>query len=153
MANIPFSHLNRVITRFRSEILSLLVDIKEHLGEADAIDAETATTEEILASQEIHRAVVRVSDLIEWMHAMHAWSAREDAAPETFDPANRLKFRHFCLQRTDFSGLDLTVQAKVLFRRSLELYERACRMEDMILNHDDLPASAPGTTASHSTAA
>jgi hypothetical protein len=140
--------LKLVIESLRDETLALLSESSTYFEENALTCADRASEGQVLASREALRHAVRIKDLVAWTNFLHAWARGELPTTDILNEKNRLQFRAPASQSPDLSDQTETAQIRDLSRRGADLYQRACHLEDMLLDAHDIPS--PEMTSSSS---
>lgn len=130
-----------VTARLRNDAFSLIFESQAYLKKVKLPRFGDATEEELLTSREAHRLANRLRDLMARAISLHAWSIGEITTDFALASENLLQFREDCLTSIALSGQGLTTEMCELSERSILLYERACRLENMLLDFYDVPAN------------
>jgi hypothetical protein len=130
-----------VTERLRNDAFSLIFESQAYLKEANLPRFGDATEEELVSSRETYRLANRLKDIMARAISLHAWSIGKITTEYALASENLLRFRDECLESRALSGRSLTTELCALSERSILLYERACRLENMLLDFYDMPSN------------
>ncbi len=134
-----------VAERFRDDVFSLISESQAYLKESDLPRFGDATEEDLLASREAYRLSLRLKELMARAISFHAWSNGKVTIQDALSPQNRLRPREENPESAAPAGQGPKSEICALSERSIVLYERACRLEDMLADFYDMPGPSEST--------
>lgn len=120
------------VSRLFDETMRLLVDAQDYFEAYAGPDQHYATpVERLVYSAEMSRITLRLSSIMAWLMARRAEYAGEISREEAVSQF-RLTFNEICLKELPEMHFVLPSYVCELLERSLDLYRRTARLDEMI---------------------
>jgi len=121
------------LTAMFDETMRLLVDAQDYFSSYGPRDQANATpVERMVYSSEMSRITIRLSSVMAWLLSRRAECAGEITRQEAAERF-RLAFGDVCLKEMPEMHHVLPEPVCSLLERSLELYRRAARLDDLLV--------------------
>jgi regulator of CtrA degradation len=125
-----------VFTRTYDEALDLIVEARNymaHMRPAGRGRAYPSSGMDLRASCEALRVTSRLTQVMAWLMIQRAVCDGEITASEACEERNRLSGQSVCLDSSASNDLGLPPGLRSLLKRSLHLYQRIARLEEMVI--------------------
>jgi regulator of CtrA degradation len=123
-----------VFTRTYDETLDMIVEARNYVVHMRPGNRSSAfPSQELRASCEALRVTSRLTQVMAWLMIQRAVCDGEISPTEACSEANRLSGHSVCLDVTAANDDGLPVGLRSLLRRSLQLYQRISRLEEMVI--------------------
>jgi regulator of CtrA degradation len=125
-----------VFTRTYDEALDLIVEARNymvHMRPSGRGRSSQVSSFDLRASCEALRVTSRLTQVMAWLMIQRAVCDGEISASEACEEKNRLSGQSVCLDSSASDDLGLPPGLRSLLRRSLHLYQRIARLEEMVV--------------------
>ncbi len=124
-----------VFTRNYDETLDLIVEARNYMVYMRPQNRSTGVPgQDLRASCEALRVTSRLTQVMAWLMLQRAVCDGEISASEACEEGNRLSGHSVCLDSAAANDDGLPPGLRSLLRRSLELYQRISRLEEMVIS-------------------
>jgi regulator of CtrA degradation len=118
--------------RTYDEAMALIREARDYFAERQRQPASpTRAAVELVTSCESMRLTARLTQIMAWLLVQKAIHAGELSRDDAIKPEHRLGGRHVCEVEGPWSELGLPQRLQTLLERSLSLYNRIARLDDM----------------------
>ena len=118
--------------RTYDEAMALIREARDYFAERQRQPASpTRAAVELVTSCESMRLTARLTQIMAWLLVQKAVHAGELGRDDAIKPEHRLGGRHVCEVEGPWSELGLPQRLQTLLERSLNLYNRIARLDDM----------------------
>jgi len=118
--------------RTYDEAMALIREARDFFAERQRQPASpTRAAVELVTSCESMRLTARLTQIMAWLLVQKAIHAGELSRDDAIKPEHRLGGRHICEVEGPWSELGLPQRLQTLLERSLNLYSRIARLDDM----------------------
>ena len=123
-----------VFTRTYDETLDLIVEARNYMVyNRPAARRSRASNENLRFSCEALRVTSRLTQVMAWLMLQRAVQDGEISAREACDEKNRLSGQSVCLDESGLEDTEIPAGLRSLLNRSLSLYKRISRLEEMVV--------------------
>jgi len=123
-----------VFTRTYDEALDLIVEARNYMVYTrPAARRSRPSGDNLRVSCEALRVTSRLTQVMAWLMLQRAVQDGEISAQEACDEKNRLSGQSVCLDETSVEDNELPAGLRSLLNRSLSLYKRISRLEEMVV--------------------
>jgi len=123
-----------VFTRTYDETLDLIVEARNYMVyNRPAARRSRASNENLRFSCEALRVTSRLTQVMAWLMLQRAVQDGEISAREACDEKNRLSGQSVCLDESGLEDNEIPAGLRSLLNRSLSLYKRISRLEEMVV--------------------
>ena len=125
-----------LFTRTYDETLDLIVEARNYMvynRPAGRRTRITASNENLRFSCEALRVTSRLTQVMAWLMLQRAVQDGEISAREACDEKNRLSGQSVCLDEGGIGDGEIPAGLQSLLSRSLSLYKRISRLEEMVV--------------------
>lgn len=127
--------------RTYDEAIALIREAREYFAERQHQPASPSRAAvELVTSCESMRLTARLTQIMAWLLVQKAIHAGELSRNDAIKPEHRLGGRNICEIEGPWSELGLPQRLQVLLERSLSLYNRIARLDDMAADMVSAPA-------------
>jgi regulator of CtrA degradation len=127
--------------RTYDEAMALIREAREYFAERQHQPASPSRAAvELVTSCESMRLTARLSQIIAWLLVQKAVHAGELSRDDAIKPEHRLGGRSVCEIEGPWSELGLPQRLQTLLERSLSLYHRIARLDDLAADMARAPA-------------
>jgi regulator of CtrA degradation len=124
-----------VFTRTYDEALDLIVEARNYMVHTRPTARRSRPSDDNLRlSCEALRVTSRLTQVMAWLMLQRAVQYGEISAREACDEKNRLSGQSVCLDETSVEDNELPAGLRSLLHRSLSLYKRISRLEEMVVS-------------------
>jgi regulator of CtrA degradation len=123
-----------VFTRTYDEALDLIVEARNYMVHTRPAARRTRPSgDNLRVSCEALRVTSRLTQVMAWLMLQRAVQDGEISAQEACDEKNRLSGQSVCLDEGSVEDTDIPAGLRSLLNRSLSLYQRISRLEEMVV--------------------
>ena len=123
-----------LFTRTYDETLDLIVEARNYMVHARPVGRRARISNENLRfSCEALRVTSRLTQVMAWLMLQRAVQDGEISAREACDERHRLSGQSVCLDESGQEDSDIPAGLRSLLNRSLSLYQRISRLEEMVV--------------------
>ena len=124
-----------VFTRTYDEALDLIVEARNYMvhNRPAARRSARLSGDNLRLSCEALRVTSRLTQVMAWLMLQRAVQDGEISAQEACDERNRLSGQSVCLDESAVEDTDIPAGLRSLLTRSLSLYKRISRLEEMVV--------------------
>ncbi len=123
-----------IFTRTYDETLDLIIEARNYMAHMrPAARPTSVAVHDLRASCEALRVTSRLTQVMAWLMIQRAVCDGEISASEACAEQNRLSGHAVCLDVTASDDDCLPVGLRSLLQRSLHLYQRISRLEEMVI--------------------
>jgi regulator of CtrA degradation len=122
-----------VFTRTYDETLDLIVEARDYVVHLRPRGRHAGPTTDLRISCEALRVTSRLTQVMAWLMLQRAVCDGEISPDEACAERNRLSGHSVCLDVTAANDDELPPGLRSLLRRSLHLYQRISRLEEMVI--------------------
>jgi regulator of CtrA degradation len=126
-----------LFTRTYDETLDLIVEARNymvHLRPASCRPVTQPCGDTLRVSCEALRVTSRLTQVMAWLMLQRAVQDGEISATEACEEHNRLSGQSVCLDETTVEHNEIPPGLRSLLKRSLKLYQRISRLEEMVVS-------------------
>ena len=123
-----------VFTRTYDEALDLIVEARNYMVHTRPVPRRSRPSgDNLRLSCEALRVTSRLTQVMAWLMLQRAVQDGEISAQEACDEKNRLSGQSVCLVESGVEDNELPAGLRSLLNRSLMLYKRISRLEEMVV--------------------
>ncbi len=124
-----------LFTRTYDETLDLIVEARNYMSHSRPASRRAArpSGDNLRLSCEALRVTSRLTQVMAWLMLQRAVQDGEISAKEACDEKNRLSGQSVCLEQGGEEDGDIPAGLRSLLNRSLLLYQRISRLEEMVV--------------------
>jgi regulator of CtrA degradation len=124
-----------LFTRTYDETLDLIVEARNYLSHGRPAGRRPArpSGDNLRISCEALRVTSRLTQVMAWLMLQRAVQYGEISASEACEDHNRLSGQSVCLDDSMVDDTDIPAGLRSLLSRSLQLYKRISRLEEMVV--------------------
>jgi regulator of CtrA degradation len=121
-------------TRTYDETLDLIVEARNYMVyNRTGVRRTRPSGQNLRVSCEALRVTSRLTQVMAWLMLQRAVQDGEISAREACDEKNRLSGQSVCLDDSSVDDMDIPAGLRSLLNRSLSLYQRISRLEEMVV--------------------